>query len=839
MKNILTLNGTWRASWSSTQGYPTDNRWIEAKVPGDFTTDLSRAGIIPEDIYYRDNLKEAKWIEDVYIWYERKVYIDSEQASTHVELVCDGIDMISEIYVNSVSVARTKNAFLQYRIPISSAIKPGDNNILVCMKPARSHIAAMLKEYPDYWALFTPGRNLVRHAQSQFGWDWAPDALSLGIWNDIFLEFTDGNCIRDLYVETSGTGDCIVRIELNYKQESLKTLPKGVPQTELPIYYPEGTLHVEIWYEDKVLSETERMIDGVNVFCGLHIDEPKLWWPNGMGEQNIYTAKVTLIGTDGTSEDNFSANFAFRTVEIKEPVIETDRVGFGFVVNGEPVYARGANWVPLDCFPGLIEPERYEKVLKKAKEAHINILRIWGGGVYEHRHFYELCDSYGIMVWQDFMNACSEIPDDDQRLLDNLIKEAEYQVKRLRNHPSLAIWCGGNESSSSHMYEPDKPGRRIVHYYYRGIVDALTVNTVYIPGSSHSKSDFGQSHTSGETHWSMWPRTKETLYSTYRERLDSTRTVFNGEISLQGPSPIKSMKRFLAPIDMWPPAEIYDFHAMNHPAMPEVHPRWVTSQINATEQIVGECDSIETFVAKGMMMHAMMVSEELLYYRSMRPNNSGALLWMYNEPWPCMNWALIDYYGNTKAAYWAMKRAFGPIACYVKEKEQGLSLYVMTDRVGSDQIDVKISCIDLPDHIIWEDEFQIEVNDNITYCNVFNINQSISNQVSSLLFCKVKTTDYETTYVYHKHLAKNISWPSPIFTWEIINNRVDEENMHEIRIRIDASSYCRFLYIDSTVSDYAYTASESFFDMLPDTTKIVTLTSKEPIKDFSIKSLIN
>jgi len=287
------------------------------------------------------------------------------------------------------------------------------------------------------------------------------------------------------------------------------------------------------------------------------------------------------------------------------------------------------------------------------------------------------------------------------------------------------------------MYEPGRPGRKIVNYYYRGIVGALTHNTLYIPGSSHGKSDFGQTHTSGETHWSMWPRTKETTYGSFRERLQNVRTVFNGEISLQGPSPLKSLYKVLDANDMWPPTDMYDFHAMNHPAMPEVHPRWVTSQIKATEQIIGTCDSIESFTANGMMMHAQMVEEELLYYRSQRPRNSGALIWMFNEPWPCMNWAVIDYYGNIKAAYWAMKRSFSPVACYIRKENTKTILSVLSDSSINAPIEILLTGMVFPDDIIWEKCMTIRVEDSNSYCKNIVLEEDLPQSLHAMVFCSV------------------------------------------------------------------------------------------------------
>jgi beta-mannosidase len=825
MKKVQNLNGTWKLSYSEKAGSRPVENGIDAEVPGDVTVALSHAGKLPEDLFWRDNLKQAKWVEQKHWWYAREFTLKA-LPKHKLELIFQGLDLFATVYVNGQKAGESNNAFKPFRFDVTALVKRGANKIEVEFAPTRKRVEELHEKYPQYWSLFTPGRSLVRHAQCQFGWDWAPDALALGIWQDVFLEECDGAKIENLFVEAQLDGDCCVRVELPLLEQ--EELPKGVPLANIPPYYATGMLRAEILYNEAPVAEGTVKTNGVHNFICLKVKNPKWWWPNGMGKQELYECRVSLLDEKGKIQDAMTKIFGFRSIAIEEKKLETDRISFTFVVNGERCFIKGANWVPAHCFPGVIEKETYSYLVGRAQEANYNMLRIWGGGIYENDRFYEECDRRGIMVWQDFMNACAEPPDDDDFFLRNIIEEAEYQVKRLRNHPSVACWCGGNESSSSHRYEPDRPGRRLTRYYYRGVVGDLSPFTPYIPGSSHGKSDFGQIQTSGETHWSMWPRRTDVTYGSYRERLKTIRTVFNGEICLQGPSPLESQLKFLAEEDIWPISDVLDFHVMYHPAMPEVHPSWARSQVKMTEQIIGPCEDAESYTQNAMMAHAEMVSEELGFYRSTKWGNSGAMLWMYNEPWPCSNWAAIDFYGAMKPAYWAEKRLFAPLAVTIKRIHDKFTLHLLNDTLKDAAGPVKVCCMDIFGKVFWKETLKGACPANSA---VEIKSYSPSRVKGGNVFLRMEWTAGKQTLSanYFPQLFKDVEFEKPKLSWKLNGST----------LTVTSENYARFVYIDIPLKQVRdVTLSDNYFDLIPGEVRTVKIQSKTALKKADVKSLL-
>ena len=835
MKKLTNLNGIWKMACSELAEQRPNGKWIHAAVPGDVTVALSKAGELPEDLFYRDNLKQAKWVEQKHWWYVREFTL-KRLPKNRLELVFQGLDLFATVYVNGQKAGETNNAFKPFRFDVTDLVKRGVNKIEVEFAPTRERVEDLHKKYPQYWSLFTPGRSLVRHAQCQFGWDWAPDALALGIWQDVFLEECDGAKIVNLFVEAQLDGDCCVRVELPlFDQEEL---PKGVPLDKISPYYATGALRAEILYNGKCVAGDEVKTNGVHNFICLKVKNPKWWWPNGMGEQSLYECRVSLMDEKGRVQDTMARAFGFRSIELEEKKLEADRISFTFLVNGERCFIKGANWVPAHCFPGVIEDSTYDYLISRAKQANYNMLRIWGGGIYEKDRFYEECDKRGIMVWQDFMNACAEPPDDDSFFLHNIIDEAEVQVKRLRNHPSVACWCGGNESSSSHRYEPDRPGRRLTRYYYRGVVGDLSPFTPYIPGSSHGKSDFGQIQTSGETHWSMWPRKNSDGYGTYRERLKLVRTVFNGEICLQGPSPLSSQLQFLEKNDIWPSNGVVDYHVMHHPALPEVHPRFVESQRQAAEQIIGPCECAESFINNAMMAHAEMVREELGFYRSTKWGNSGAMLWMFNECWPCSNWANVDFYGAMKPAYWMEKKLFAPLAVTIKRIHDNFTLHLMNDTLKNASGPVRVVCMDIHGKIFWEENFKGDCVAN-TAVRIASYGPKKVEGENRFLRMEWKVGKQTLSANYFPQLFKDVAFEKPDLTVRQSESRkVKSLNVWKTTVKITAKNYARFVYVDVPLRQVReVTLSDNYFDLISGETRTVEMISRSPLKKVHVKTL--
>jgi len=443
------------------------------------------------------------------------------------------------------------------------------------------------------------------------------------------------------------------------------------------------------------------------------------------------------------------------------------------------------------------------------------------------------------MVWQDFMYACAEAPDDQQWFLQNAVTEAEYQVKRLRNHPSVAVWCGGNESSSSHRYSPNRPGQILANYYLRGVVQALTKNTPYVICSPHSRNDFGQIPESGETHWSTWPRKIGDNYGDFRERLATSKAVFNSEVCLQGPSPMESLLKYVTEEDIWPPNDVMDYHVVHHPCNPKVHPRYVISQLKMANEIIGECNNARQFVANGMMAHAEMVRAELTHYRTQRFKNSGALLWMYNEPWPCSNWAIVDYYGYLKAAYFAARRVFEPITTVITKPDENYHVYVINDGTTDVIGPVVVQYMDINGKLHWQEEYDgLCLKDKVRLVTKV-APEDIESRENSFLRVNWRLFDRELSFNYFVDLWKDVAFEIPDFEIEELemNQRCDDG--HVSTIRILAKNYSRCIYMDCKGMDVRdVTSSDNYFDLVPNESKEINIVTKDELTGYEIRSLL-
>jgi beta-mannosidase len=415
--------------------------WRRAAVPGSVHTDLLAAGLI-EDPFYRDNEPKLQWIGKT-DW-EYRTGFDAPArllARRNVELVFEGLDTYAEVFVNDRRVLSADNMFRTWRVDVKAALKPGRNTLRVLFRSAVNEILPRMKSLG--YELPTPNDQgektspHTRKAPYHYGWDWGPRFVTSGVWRPAWLEGWDTARVAGLRVVQNQLGRDSAQMTAEVEVVSSAAADAQVAVENLT---------------DKTagVRQTLKLAPGTNkVAVHFTIDRPRLWWPSGMGAQPLYDIRVSLRvagrGGPGTflPADTAAARTGLRTVELRQ---QPDKAGksFTFVVNGVPVFARGANWIPADAFPARVTRERYRHLLESARDANMNMLRVWGGGYYEADDFYELCDELGLLVWQDFMFACSMYPG-DEKFLESVRAEAADNVRRLRNHPSVALWCGNNE----------------------------------------------------------------------------------------------------------------------------------------------------------------------------------------------------------------------------------------------------------------------------------------------------------------------------------------------------------------------------------------------------------
>ena len=650
---ILNLDGLWKLKGHEFSKTLPDklsdiqvgtDGWLNTDVPGDVYPTLMKEGII-KDPYVYMNSKECTWVGQRDWWFQKSIMVPQGFKGKRVELSFDGIDLFSTIYVNDKKIGETENAFLGYAFDVSEYLDYGKMNVItVCIHATKPRLES--RKTDQYVACFYVPRVFARKAQCHFGWDWAPDLAAVGIWQSVKLTAYTQGVIKNVYIRTKIGGEVHFEIELDPETKDLiksgKThelqigdVPINRETKDLVKGGQEHDLRIKILKNKEKYSKDVKVVGKKN-FANINIPNPQLWWPNGYGEPELYDYEVSLI-RKGEVLDKKKGRFGIRQVEVVETGGADNTNSFKFKVNGREVFCMGANWVPSDCFPGIVKKERYERLIKLVKEGNQNTLRIWGGGIYEKDEFYELCDENGIMIWQDLMFACSDIPDDDLEWTRKLTGEFEYQVKRLRNHPCIIHWCGGNEKTGT-FKEMMSYGDFVTHYLGRGVLNDLMPDIAYTPSSPHSLTDVGNDSTSGDSHGPTWEESFQDDMRNFRHHIDQKQVVFMSEFGFHGPPRLESVRRFISEEKLWPINEMWEHHIMDNPYN-SLDETYVQVELASVRELFGEPRNAAEFVKFAGTLSAEYLSAEFQHHRRRQGVNGGSLIWMYNDCWPAASWA--------------------------------------------------------------------------------------------------------------------------------------------------------------------------------------------------------
>lgn len=631
---------------------------IPAQVPGDITADLFRAGRIP-DPFYADNHKQLGWIARTDFTYTAEFVPDTAlMALPEVYLTLDGADLFAEVLLNGNVLGRTENMFLPYRYEVRNMLCPDVNRVEV-----RFHSTVVRAEDMDtskYFGVFDTKRILLRKAQCQFGWDWAFDLPGYGLWQPVYLEGLERHRIENVRVSAGTDGWATFRIRLNYLVRSSGFDPQGNPFSFVLEEGLNDRLRVSLerkpggGWKDALTYETG--VAGRKNLVNLHVDEPELWWPAGYGTQPLYAYRVELLRA-GRVLSAFDGHLAFRTVAVCERPTGNESMSFGLTVNGIGIRVRGSNWVPMESFTGTMRGDKYRRLLNMAAEANVNMLRVWGGGVYENELFYDLCDRMGILVWQDFMTACADIPEDDASWIRNMTAECTHQVKRLRNHPCIALWCGGNEKTGAYG-QAITQGDTFVNETLRGLVTHYDDTRPYIAQSPHAWTDIGNDCTSGDSHCSSFETVLTEGAAQYARLVAGKTAAFVSECAIMGPADASLYKQVFPETELWPINDLWRDRLMDNPYAAVKMP-FADRQAKLAAELYGPSATLDAFIAKGMLLHAEALALECGHCR-VNAQCGGFLNWMFSDDWPTASWAVVDYYGTPKQAYYEMRRAYAP-----------------------------------------------------------------------------------------------------------------------------------------------------------------------------------
>ncbi|WP_294070187.1 beta-mannosidase [Proteiniphilum sp. UBA1028] len=678
---LIPLNEGWqfaqadKATHSNESG-STFRQWYAAEVPGSVQRDLIRHGVLP-DPYYGTNEKQVQWVEDENWDFKKSFTVTADQLKYDEAVIFfEGLDTHADVFLNGARILQTNNMFTGHKIPVKNVLVEGENRLYIRfyspiqrMMPAR---ATFGYDYPagnDHREEKLSIYN--RKAPYHFGWDWGIRMVQMGIWKPVSVLFFDDARIDDYYVK---------QVSVNAQQARIDNQIEIISVAEQPVH---ATLSVAYRTKESEPGKAEKKVTlrkGKNIVSlPLEITAPRLWMPAHWGEQHLYdfTAQV-LVGDSVVAEKTVRTGLRSIRHITKE---DAHGSSFYFEVNGIPLFAKGSNYIPGEILTTQQDSAYYTKIFDHIEGAHMNMVRVWGGGIYENEAFYQEADERGILVWQDFIFGCTPYPSDDA-FLASVKEEAVYNIKRLRNHASLAYWCGNNEVLEGlHYWGWDKQyPKAVMDAWFKGydktfreMIPALVKEYDGTRDYTHGSPDvanWGRPHlfNRGDVHdWGLWYG--ELPFEAMAGRLPR----FASEFGFQSFPEMKTIRTFAEP-DQW---------SLESEVM-KVHQKASTGNAlikKYMDMYYHEPKSFEDFVYVGLVMQGNGMEESVEAMRRGRPYCMGALYWQINDSWPVVSWSSIDYYDNWKAQHYRMRDVFAPLALGIAFKEDTLQFYTMSDHL--------------------------------------------------------------------------------------------------------------------------------------------------------------
>jgi len=654
-----------------------DDGWIPARVPGTVHEALLAAGRIP-DPFYGLNERDAQWVGEQDWLYRRAFDVDpSFLEAGPVTLCCDGLDTVATVWLNGERVLSADNMFVPWRVDVGASLRPGRNILAIVFESALRVGKAREAE----WGARTvwngdASRVYVRKAQYHYGWDWGPCLLTAGPWRPIRLEaasarIVDAHCVVEV---ADDLRDAAVSIRVTVEADP-PDAGAGALGVRLRLIDPRGA----------VVGQADLPVEGGGAGAAAHrfvVPDPELWWPNGYGAQPLYRLETTLMRGD-TALDLLERRLGLRGLRLLQEPVDGERgTGFVFEVNGMPIFCGGANWIPADSFTTRLTPQDYRTQLEQAAAAHMVMLRVWGGGIYEDDAFYDGCDEVGLLVWQDFMFACGMYPA-HASFQRSVRAEAEAQVRRLRHHACLALWCGNNEdysvAQSLGVYDDavaaadaaatDFPARAIYEGLLPEICARLDPTRPYWPGSPYGGADTND-QTVGDRHtWDVWHGAMAPYqdYPRYEAR-------FVSEFGMEAASARATIESVTPPEERYPQSRTMDYHNKSTDG-----PRRLAAYLDDT---LRARDTLDDYIYATQFVQSEALGAA---YRSWRrrwqgPGRyavAGALVWQLNDCWPVTSWAIVDAARRPKPAYYTIRRELAPLVVGLARVPEGAAAWAV------------------------------------------------------------------------------------------------------------------------------------------------------------------
>ncbi|WP_439593023.1 glycoside hydrolase family 2 protein [Microbacterium sp.] len=639
---------------------------VAARVPGVVHTDLLAAGIIA-DPYLDNGEAELQWIGHT-VWTYNTSF-DLPTGENNHELLFEGLDTVATVTVNGREVLRSVNQHRTYRVDVTDVVHPTGNTIEVRFDSAWAYAEAERERLLNRPNAYPTPFNFIRKMAANFGWDWGPQLVTAGIWKPVSLVSWTGARISQTRVSPSvsasgaGVVDITARVDTDSEAGSV-VLTASVAGVSVDAPVVDGVASIQV-----------------------HVPEPELWWPRGLGEQTRYDLTIAMV-VDGEETESSIRQIGFRDVRL-DTSEDADGASFTISVNGTPIFIRGANWIPDDCFPSRIGAQRYEDRVIQAVEANVNLLRVWGGGIYESDDFYDICDEQGVLVWQDFLFACAAYPE-EQPLFDEVGAEAVDNIVRLSSHPSLILWNGCNENIWGWFdwgWQEELAGRTWGLRYYEevlpNLVKGLAPHVPYWSGSPYSGNAelHANDPSRGNMHiWDAWNRADYTVYSAYRPR-------FVSEFGYQGPPAWSTLTEWVHDEPLTESSPNMLVHQKADDGVGKIR--------RGMAPHLPEPTTLADWHYLAQLQQARAVSYGIEHFRSLKPLCMGAIVWQLNDCWPVVSWAAVDGDGRRKPLWHALRRAYADRIARITTTPGAASVSLVNDAAEEWATAVTIRRVDI------------------------------------------------------------------------------------------------------------------------------------------------
>ncbi|MHA7985322.1 glycoside hydrolase family 2 protein [Rathayibacter sp. CAU 1779] len=772
------------------------NATIDARVPGCVHTDLHRAGLIA-DPFDGDNESAQQWIGST-VWRFEREFEWTPDDSARFDLVAAGLDTLAVVSVNDRVVGTTANQHRSYRFDISHLLVLGTNRITVQFDAPVDAAERVAAEHGELPHVNHHPYNSLRKTASNFGWDWGIDVATSGIWKSIGIEgWSDVriDSVRPLVDVVGDHGVLTARVAL----ERI-----GGPLGDSgPVSVSVVKDGIEVGRGDAVIGEG----GSVRVL----VPNVELWWPVGHGSQPLYEVKVTA------GEREWASRVGFRTVSI-DTRPDADGGRFVILVNGEAVWIRGANWIPDHAFATEITPERLSRRIDDALEANMNLLRVWGGGMYESDDFYRICDERGVLVWQDFLLACAAYAEEEWLAVE-IEAEAREAVTRLSTHPSLIVWNGNNENIVGYAewgWRAVLGGRTWGNGYYRrlfpSVLAELDPTRPYTPGSPFSFDDYlhPNDDRNGTVHiWDVW---NQKDYTEYR---GSWRPRFVAEFGFQGPPAWTTLTDVVhdAPLDPYG-------------AQMLVHQKADQGNLKLERGFAGHLPvptSIDDWHFTTQLNQANAVRFGIEYFRSLTPYNTGSIVWQLNDDWPVISWAAVDFAERRKPLWYALRQAYRPRLLTVQPTDDGLELVAVNDDATTWSGPVRIERMSFDGTVLATSTLDLEVAPRSVQRRAIPAESAVASAPGSELLVVSLDGEHPVRAIWNFAEPVDQELDADAFTAEV------ETTDHGARVTVTARSYVRDLTVLADRAGRSASVDDSVVSLLAGETVVLTLSADGPL----------